>query len=114
MLGRNAARKDFQRHFKIHPVLQVSHTGTYEKEFKSIARPIPESPSPVPAVEGNEQVVKKIFVHSCKGKNLTSMEEDPFHDTDWQPLFDFIDRDESVTANWYKCIQDHNIHPQYH
>lgn len=117
LVGRNAVRLELPAHLKIHDVVHVSHNIPYEEQPRDIALPIQLKPAPVPAIDGDEQVVEKILQHRKRGRGfqfLTQMKGDPSHDVTWQPSRDFVDRDGTVTAVWHEYIYKHVILPQYH
>lgn len=67
--GKNAFRLDLSRHFKIHPVVHLSHTMPIVKQPHNIGQPIQPIPEPIPTVKGSDYIVDKIM-------NRKNVEED--------------------------------------
>ena len=117
LIGRNALRLELPNHFKIHPVVHVSHTTPHCDQPTDIAAPIPTRPAPLPTIDGNEYEVEAILKHRKIGRGyqfLTLMKGDPTHDAEWQPSKDFVDNDGTVNEKFLDYIKAHKILSQYH
>jgi len=117
LVGRNAVRLELPSHFRIHPVIHVSHTIPFVQQPSDIAQPVEPRPEPVPTVEGEEHIVDKILRHKKSGRGfrfLTLMKGDPIHDAWWQPTSDFVDTDGTVNDVWHKYIVENDIMHKYH
>lgn len=117
LIGRNAVRLDLPTHFKIHPVVHVSHTVPFIEQPADISQPVPPRPEPVPTVSGQEYIVEKILKHRKRGRGyqfLTLMKGEPNHDASWLPTSNFVDKDGTVTEVWHKYLLEHNILQEYH
>lgn len=82
LIGKNAVRLDLPDHFRIHPIIHVSHTIPYVEDSKYIGHPVQERPEPIPTVLGNEYEVEKILDHRKSGwgyQILTMMKGEPSH-----------------------------------
>ena len=103
LIGKNAVRLDLPEHFKIHPVVHVSHTVPFVEQPREIGQAVQQRPEPIPTVQGEEYVVDKILKHRKRGRGyqvLTLMKGEPQHDAKWQPSSDFVDKDGTVTDVW--------------
>ena len=117
VIGRNAVKLELPAHFRIQPVVHVSHTTPYVSQLVDIRADAVERPEPVPAVDGDENYVEAILKHRKRGRGyqfLTLMKGSPIHDAEWQPTSDFVDRDGTVTDVCQKYIKETGILPQQH
>ena len=116
LIGKNAVRLELPEHFKIHPVVHVSHTMPFVEQPSEIAQHVQPRPEPIPTVEGKEYTVDKILNHRKRGRGyqfLTLMKGEPHHDAKWQPTSDFVDKDGTVTDVWLEYIRKHDILPMF-
>ena len=96
LVGKNGGKLELPSHFKIKPVVHVSHTVPFHEQPSDIAKPISPRPDPVPTVQGGAYVVEKILKHRKRGRGyqwLTLMKGTPTHEAKWQQARDFTDKD---------------------
>lgn len=100
LIGKNALKFELP-HFKIHPVVHVSHTMPFSDQSSDISQPIDTKPLPVPNFGGEKHKVGRILRHRPRGHGfqfLTLMKGAPLHYAEFQPTRYFVDADGTVTA----------------
>lgn len=102
LIGKNAVCLQFPTHMRAHNVVHVEHERRFHSQPTDISNNGPGPSQPFVDEHGDTVVeIGQILGHRKKGRGyqfLALPKGAPTHDACWQPLRDFVDTDNTITA----------------